>query len=271
MDSSFYAAGTEIEYFGVGIDPEDGPLAADAFQWQIDFHHDTHKHDEPPIQGVVNGKFFIPDEGETSDNVWYTLILTVSDSKGRSDKDSVRILPRKSAIAVTTDPPGLEVLIDGQPVSTPVEIISVEGMKRSFAVESPQLAGGKEFEFESWSNDGDMAQTLATPADDLALTARFSIIVGTETKDFGKNVVLYPNPVNQNFFSIQFSVMQQQNVSIRLVNVMAQEVLATEQLVEPGEHDLQIDVSQAGPGIYYFMMDADGRRIAKKLIVASEN
>ncbi len=190
-----YAAGTSIDFSGAGSDNEDGVLPATAFRWQINFHHDTHKHDEPPLEGVTSGTFLIPNEGETSDNVWYRIILTVTDSKGGSGKDSVDILPRKSTITLTTNPPGLEVTVDGQPFSTPVAVTSVEGILRTFGTQSPQIKDDGEYEFESWSNGGEVTQTLATPADDLQLMANFSTVVGAEQEAASnKHVVLYPNP-----------------------------------------------------------------------------
>lgn len=267
VDGTLYVAGTVIQFSGTGTDPEDGLLPPEAFHWQIDFHHETHKHDEPPIQGVTSGEFFIPDEGETSDDVWYTMLLTVTDSEGSTGKDSVKIIPRKSAIAVTTEPPGLEVLIDGQPHLTPAGIISVEGMKRSFSVESPQIADGVEYEFESWSNGGDITQTISTPADDISLTANFSLVVSTETTGNGI-VIISPNPLKGEYCSVQFSVARQQDVSIRLVNVLSQEILAVERSAAPGEHSLLLDVGNARPGLYYIMMNANGARVTKKLVIA---
>ena len=155
-----YAAGTSIDFSGAGSDNEDGVLPANAFRWQINFHHDTHKHDEPPMEGVTTGTFLIPNEGETSDNVWYRIILTVTDSKGGTGKDSVDILPRKSTITLTTNPPGLEVTVDGQPFSTPVAITSVEGILRTFGTQSPQMKDDGEYEFESWSNGGEVTRHL---------------------------------------------------------------------------------------------------------------
>lgn len=272
MDSSLYTAGNEISFSGTGSDPEDGALPPDAFQWQVDFHHDTHKHDQPPIPGVVNGSFFVPNEGETSDNVWYTILLTVTDSKGSAAKDSVRILPGKSVISLATDPSGLEILVDGQPFSTPVEIISVEGMKRSFGVKSPQVVDGKEFAFEGWSNNGEIIQILSTPAEDTSLTARFTITVGTEDDEMnGSNVILFPNPATEDYFTVQFSVAEAEDISIRLVNILAQQVFAVTKLLAPGEHSVLVNAGQTSPGIYYVMINANGKRIARKLIIARQN
>lgn len=267
FDSSLYTAGTEVTFSGTGTDPEDGELPPQAFQWQIEFHHDTHKHDEPPIPGVVNGSFFIPDEGETSDNVWYTLILTVTDSEGLTAKDSVRLLPRKSIISLTTEPPGLDVVIDGQSFSTPVDVSSVEGIKRTVAVESPQIMNGYEFEFESWSNSGEMVQIIQTPADDISLTAHFTITVAAEKDISRNNVTVFPNPMTGDYCSVQFSVSKPQNVSIRLVNILAQNVLELDRFVPAGRHELLLKGTDIRPGVYYLVMKADDDRFVRKLVV----
>ena len=267
-DSSLYSAGTDIAFSGSGIDPEDGDLLSDAFQWHVDFHHDTHKHDSPPIPGVVNGSFSVPDEGETSDNVWYTLLLTVTDSKGSTATDSVRVLPRKSVISISTEPSGLKVLIDGQPFSTPTEITSVEGMKRTFGVESPQTMNGRDFEFEAWSNGGEIVQSIATPTSDLWLTAHFAITVGTEDEYISlNNVILFPNPSTADYCNVQFSVSRPQKISIRLVNILGQEIFERSELVTAGKQDLLLNIAKAGPGIYYVIIDAEEHHSARKLIV----
>ena len=79
-------AGTTINFSGQGTDPEDGDLPAASMSWQINFHHDTHHHDEPPRNGIASGSFTIPQKGETSDNVWYRIILTVTDALGLKEK-----------------------------------------------------------------------------------------------------------------------------------------------------------------------------------------
>ncbi len=267
-DSSLYTAGTEIMFSGTGSDPEDGELSPEAFQWQIDFHHDTHKHDQPSIPGVVNGSLFIPNEGETSDNVWYTILLTVTDSKGLTGIDSVRILPRKSMISVNTEPPGLTVTIDGQPFSTPVEFLSVEGMKRTFEVETPQTMNGHEFEFEAWSNGGEIVQIIQTPADDLQLTGNFSITVGADETNISLgDVTIFPNPVTRNYCSLQFSLKKPQTVSVRLINILAENLIEFSRFVTAGKHDVLLDATTLRPGIYYVILNAEVGRVVRKLVV----
>ena len=263
-----YAAGTSIEFSGAGNDNEDGVLPATAFRWQINFHHDTHKHDEPPLEGVTSGSFLIPNEGETSDNVWYRIILTVTDSKGGSGKDSVDILPRKSTITLTTNPPGLEVTVDGQPFSTPVALTSVEGILRTFGTQSPQIKDDGEYEFESWSNGGEVTQTLATPADDLQLMANFSTVVGAEQEAASnKHVVLYPNPTGDEVVNIKISLKQAENLSIQLVNFLSQEIVSSKQNLSSGEHTIPFHFGKRSEGIYSVIIKTSSKTLIRKLVV----
>ncbi len=265
---STYIAGTTIEFSGNGIDPEDGPLPPSAFSWQINFHHDTHKHDQPAITGVSSGVFLIPDEGETSDDVYYRIILTVVDSNGLIAKDSIDVHPKKSILSFITDPPGLQITIDGQPFVTPVEVTSVEGILRTIGVISPQFTGNISHEFESWSNGGALTQTLITPTQDLQLTATFLTIVGiAESLGPEQDVMFYPNPVQQGFITITIFSKQNQDVAVRLSDLLSRDVATLEQNVQPGKHQIPFYFGKAQPGIYYVIVKLREGTVVKKLAI----
>jgi glucose/arabinose dehydrogenase len=173
--TTYVAGATTISFSGKGTDPEQGALPASSMSWGINFHHDTHHHDQPPINGIASGTFSVPDEGETSSNVWYRIVLTVTDNLGLKAKDSVDIHPMKSTLSFATNPPGLQITLDGQPFNTPGSVVSVEGIKRSLGVISPQTVNNQTYEFSSWSNGGTQTQTITTPTADAAYTANFVI------------------------------------------------------------------------------------------------
>jgi len=267
VSGTTYAAGTTVAFSGKGDDEEDGALAPAAFQWQVNFHHDTHKHDEPPILGVANGNFFIPNEGETSDNVWYRIILTVRDSDGLTGKDSIDVYPRKSVITLLTNPPGLEITVDGQPFETPLEIMSVEGLLRTFGVNSPQEINGAQYEFASWSNDGETIQTLSTPPADLQLMANFSTIVGAEDDWDDIDVVLYPNPAKAGFVNIQIRLAQPEEVSIELTDLLSRFISSEKHLLSSGEHLIPLHFEKPGNGIYTVIVTTANKTCVKKLAI----
>lgn len=168
-----WVAGDTISFSGQGTDPDQGDLLPQSMSWAINFHHNTHHHDQPPLAGIASGTFTIPLEGETSDNVWYRIILTVTDTLGFKAKDSVDIYPLKSTLSFATDPPGLQITLDGQPFNTPGSVVGVEGVQRTLGVISPQTVNGQNYEFASWSNGGNQTQTITTPTADASYIANF--------------------------------------------------------------------------------------------------
>jgi len=160
-----YTSGMLINYAGSSSDPEDGPLPAAAFTWQVDFHHDTHTHPFiAPRTGATSGSFTIPTSGETSPNVWYRIYLTVRDSAGVTHTIQRDILPRKARLTLASNPTALQLRLDGQPVTTPFSFDSVVGMRRSIQAVTPQTVGTTTYEFASWSNGGAAMHIIATPS-----------------------------------------------------------------------------------------------------------
>ena len=217
--------------------------------------------------GVTSGSFAIPNEGETSDNVWYRLILSVTDSRGLVGKDSVDILPQKSTITITTNPPGLEVSVDGQPFPAPLTVTSVEGMLRTFGVATPQILDDAEYEFESWSNEGDMTQTFSTPAEDLQLVANFSIVVGTEKNFRNDDTVLYPNPTKEDVVTVKILLKQPGKLSIQLIDLLSHELSVREEILSAGEHVLPFTIGKRSKGVYSIIVKSYDKTIVKKLVV----
>lgn len=172
---AMYRGGDVINFSGTATDPEDGTLPASAFSWSVVFHHDTHVHDGPPIaEDVTSGSFTIPNSGETSANVFYSLHLTVTDSQGLTDTETVNINPHTTTITLTSTPVGLSLTLDGQPVTTPFSTLGVEGIQRSLGVVSPQTLNGQTYTFSNWAHGGAATQTIVTPPANTTYTANFT-------------------------------------------------------------------------------------------------
>ena len=179
---TLYSGAMVINYAGTATDPEDGTLAASAFTWRVDFHHDTHAH--PFIAattGARSGSFTIPTTGETSANVWYRIFLTVRDSAGVQHTSQRDILPRTSRITLATNPAGRQLKLDGQPVATPLSFDSVVGIVRRIEAPTPQTAGATTYEFVSWSDGRAASHDISTPATATTYTATFRVATGGGT------------------------------------------------------------------------------------------
>jgi glucose/arabinose dehydrogenase len=268
VDSSNYSAGTTVTFSGTANDIEDGPLPPGAYAWRIHFHHDMHVHDQPDITGITNGTFDIPNQGETSDNVWYRIFLIVSDSEGLQDVDSVDLFPRKTTLSLTTNPPGLQLTLDDQPFDTPGSVVSVEGMLRSIAVVSPQVLAEVEYEFESWSHGGDASQTITTPVDDVTYTANFSIVVGSEAPNSNPDFEIYPNPVStQAEAVIRIQVNSQESFTVRLIDAIVKTTNSFSVSLTAGENLIPLPVGDLHPGMHVIRLETSQRNWSAKLLV----
>lgn len=266
-EGTTYIAGTEINFSGSGTDIEDGPMPASALTWQVNFHHDTHKHDEPPVSGVSAGSILIPNEGETSPNVWYRIILTATDSKGMTGKDSVDVTPRKSTFNFATTPSGLQILLDGQPLQTPASVVSVEGMLRTIGVVTPQVKNEVTHNFESWSNGGPLTQTLTTPTYNLSLTAQFSIVVGTEGNASDEVVSIFPNPSYDQYVTLRIMSARDQRAKIRLVDLLSRDLISQKQELRAGENEVLFYLGLIQRGIYSLVVEIHDKTISRRLLV----
>jgi glucose/arabinose dehydrogenase len=175
-----YSGGMVINYSGTGTDPEDGTLPASAFTWQVDFHHDTHTHPFiAPTTGSRSGSFTIPTTGETSANVWYRIYLTVRDSGGLTHTTQRDILPNKVRLTLATNPAGLQLRLDGQPMTTPLSFDAVVGIVRNLDAPATQASGATTYEFVSWSDGGAAAHNISTPPANTTYTATYRIAGGS--------------------------------------------------------------------------------------------
>ncbi|MFN2385474.1 MAG: PQQ-dependent sugar dehydrogenase, partial [Thermoanaerobaculia bacterium] len=191
---TLFSGGETIAYAGTGVDAEDGALSGSAFTWEVVFHHDTHTHPFlSPGSGSTSGSVTLPTSGETSANVWYRIRLTVQDSDGLSHSTFRDIRPRTADLTLATNPAGLSLTLDGQPVTAPVAVVSVVGMDRALGVVSPQTLAGRTWEFVSWSDGGAAVHDISTPGGDTTYTATFrDITPATPTQTPTRTVTRTP-------------------------------------------------------------------------------
>ena len=80
------------------------------------------------------------------------------------------IRPRKVTVTLATNPGGLQLRLDGQPVATPHSFVGVVGIERTLEAVSPQ---GPNWTFSSWSDGRARIHTIKTPSASKTYTARF--------------------------------------------------------------------------------------------------
>lgn len=171
---STYAGGDTISYAGTATDPEDGSLPASAFTWKIDFHHADHIHPfMAPTTGAKSGSFVVPTVGHTDTNVWFRIYLSVRDSGGLTTTVYRDVHPRVVQLTLKTEPPGLSLNLDAQPVSTPTTTPSVVGVQRTLEAPSPKTVGTKTYVFDHWSDGASAQHTISTPSTDTTYIATY--------------------------------------------------------------------------------------------------
>jgi hypothetical protein len=174
-DGALYSGGQVISYAGTGSDAEDGTLGGNRFTWQVDFHHDTHVHPfMSATTGATSGSFTIPRTGHTDSNVWYRIRLTVRDSAGNATSTYRDIRPRTVAVTLASNPSGLQVRLDGQPVTTPITFTGVVGVQRTIEAMSPQVLSGATYRFTSWSDGQAASHVITTPSTAITYTATYA-------------------------------------------------------------------------------------------------
>jgi glucose/arabinose dehydrogenase len=174
---STYKGGQTVFFAGTGTDPRQGNLPASAYTWEIRlWHDDGNLHSHPaygPVSGITSGRVVVPDQGETSPNVWYRIYLTVTNAQGLTAKDSVDVLPVVVTVTLASNPVGLQLKLDGVPITAPYSVRAVAGIKRTLEAVTPQSLNGTSWVFASWSDGGAAAHTVVTPSSSATVTANF--------------------------------------------------------------------------------------------------
>ncbi|MCU0431415.1 MAG: carbohydrate-binding protein [Cytophagaceae bacterium] len=188
-----------INYAGTATDLEDGTLPPSAYQWEVRlFHKDCptceHWHPGPDAaDGVTSGSFIADNGGETSANIWVRLLLTVTDSQGRTGIDSVDVYPNKVNLTMVSNPAGLT-LSAGQSNAAPFVKEAVVNALLTINAVSPQLSGDYSYAFSSWNIGGAASQLIRVPATNTTYTANFTGTFVGQTP-FGGTPVSIPGTV----------------------------------------------------------------------------
>jgi glucose/arabinose dehydrogenase len=172
-EGSTFKAGDTLVFQGRATDPLDGELGANNLSWWVDLHHDTHIHPFLPPDAGASGSVHVPTRGETSDNVWLRFHLKAVDSAGLSTEVTRDVLPQKAQITLASQPAGLQLTLDGQPVVAPHTVTGVVGLERDVSA-ADQVLNGRIYQFISWSDGGGAAHTITTPVSNTTYTAVFT-------------------------------------------------------------------------------------------------
>jgi glucose/arabinose dehydrogenase len=180
LSSFTWSVGDTVRFAGTATDLEDGTIPASKYQWEVRFYHEDgpgkqHYHPGPAVpNGVTGGTFIADNGGETSPNVWLRIMLTVSDSQGRTGIDSLDIIPNKVKVTAAANIPGLQLILGAQATAPFTKTLVVNSPMTLEAV-TPQVLNDKYYVFANWSNGGTASQTIRVPRTDATFTANYAI------------------------------------------------------------------------------------------------
>ena len=166
-----FAVGDLISFSGSGSDQDEGTLPASSMSWTLIQHHcpagGCHEHVVTNYQGVAGGSFSAPDHSYPSH---LELRLTVTDSLGATDTDSLRLDPKTASIALASSPVAALLTLNGETGTGAITRTVIVGSANT--VSAATSAGSHRF--ASWSDGGAQTHIVTAPAGGLNLTAAYA-------------------------------------------------------------------------------------------------
>ena len=174
--STQFVVGRSYTLHGTATDAEDGTLPASSLSWRVLRHHDTHAHPWiPPTTG--NDVQLVgppPEDLLAAANSYLELELTATDSRGLTTTVTRDLQPRKVDLTLATNPTGLQLEVNGEPISAPRTLTSWEGWALNLSASTQVDGSGRSWAFTSWSDGGAASHSYTTPASPATLTATFT-------------------------------------------------------------------------------------------------
>jgi Glycosyl hydrolases family 43/Concanavalin A-like lectin/glucanases superfamily len=173
-NGALYSGGSTVTYAGSATDYSGEPLPAKSFSWSGEFSQDGQVTPAfGPVTGVTSGSFQIPTNSAASTNAFYTVTLTVTDTNGYQQSVSTELLPETASLTLATVPGGLEITLDGQPLTGTTSLVEIVGMNHVVSAPSPQRLNSTNYNFVLWSDGGAATHNFVVPPTNTILTASF--------------------------------------------------------------------------------------------------
>jgi glucose/arabinose dehydrogenase len=166
-NNSNYDIGDTIVFSGTGTDPENGTISGSSLQWAVTLIHcneiqliNCHPHQVTTPTGS-GGNFVATDHG---DFTYHEITLTVTDSGGLQDSETVTITPHRVDLTFTSNVSGIQLTVGGTSQTVPfVRSVPRKSTQTIFA-SSPQSPGGTQVLFQSWSDSGAQQHNITANA-----------------------------------------------------------------------------------------------------------
>ncbi len=161
-----WTVGQVITLTAHATDVPDGTLPASAFSWHVGLQHchtpsDCHEHDLLDVTGVKTTTFVAPDHEAGS---FLRISVTVKDSGGLTDTETIDVHPKQSNMTVVSSPAGLPVALEGVAGTGSVgPIAMIVGHAATVEAQSTAAIGEDMYAFSSWSDGKALVHTATAP------------------------------------------------------------------------------------------------------------
>jgi glucose/arabinose dehydrogenase len=170
-DGSLYHGGQTIQLQGEATDPEDGVLDASAYGWTVRLHHGNHVHPAGSFTGVVNPSFTALTNHDADS--YYEVRLTVRDSDDLTASSTIELRPETVGLTVESEPRGAPISYSGLAGTAPMSRLAAVGYRTTISAADRFVAGGTEWAFDRWSDDGERAHDITVPASATTFIAHY--------------------------------------------------------------------------------------------------
>lgn len=170
-----YSIGDTIDLAISAGDNEDGPLTGTSIFTEVRLIHLGHFH--PVIEFTGRSASFTADD-HGSDDTYYEVISTATDSFGRSTTTTTDILPNKTTVTLASRPSGATISVDGSQRTTPYSWLSIVGGHHEVDAPADLFIGNDPYAFDAWTQGTTITaqqfSTFDTPAGGTTLTAGYT-------------------------------------------------------------------------------------------------
>ncbi len=178
------------------------------------------------------------------------------------------------SVTVTTDPEGLDVIVQGNTYTSPYIFAMLSNSELEIGTFSSQSYGGTDYYFDEWSDGGDTTHVVTLPLTDVVYTATFvDYITGDEPVPLVNALHQnHPNPFNPST-TISFSLRDRGIVSLAVYDVAGRLVrVLIDDVMEAGPRDVTWDGrDNAGrvvaSGVYFYRLEAGNFTETKKMVL----
>ncbi|MFZ1685858.1 MAG: PQQ-dependent sugar dehydrogenase [Flavobacteriales bacterium] len=174
LNGSYFHAGDAITFIASASD--DDPLPPGNYTWTAVFNHDQHIHPDQTGGGSNTFDLILPSSGHGfSGNTWITVTVVVVDVDGLQSSATIEVFPEKVDVLMRTDPPGLQMFMDGLPLTAPVITDQAIGSQLTMSIPlGEQCLNYAGYSFTGWSDGGAFTHQYTVPAGGDTLTAHFA-------------------------------------------------------------------------------------------------